>query len=765
MSIQDYSTLSTIKQEINSDDEDNKPQNSVEVQVLSYKDIKDEPNSDNEDYSHDQHIHNSPNDSKSTEILDQIVKIKDEDEFEFRIIELNGHIDDYSQLDSIVEFEDEQKTSFRIEDCNSYECLEFMDAEASQDADLSVSSRNLRSSQVSGSDGASGLTKQILNRAQLSVKLGKHGLISQNSDQRPQKLLKLNSQSDLKFDQNSSIFTIKQESSDEDLQQNQEFSLGSSTLSFLASSAEASSNQTSTNTMSSNLTLCSLISSNLTSKNQKVSPTSSTSNSISSNLTSKSPQISLKHFIPNFLQTQILQETSKTFHKSMKFSDICYQKFSNLSNVLQKLSLNEKLLSRILLKNPSNPQPQQITSKMQIISKSIRLDKSDLSELPGIVMETFRLKRHSINFEKKDGQVLNMFNIPYYVCTTCSTIFATQNVFFMHFKALHATVEKPFECWKCTTSFCTWKELLTHLKCHDENRLFNCKICFYPFKLRESYEKHMRTVHVDKVEKISCEICGRNFDNERDMLTHKNRHAGVGKIVHVGDVRSSHAVQRINSIKCIFCPAQFFKNENLEQHYKTHKSLERMKCRGCGKDVMVNPQYIIKNIKMREFKCIKCSAPTSNELNKTVSVEDGLIKIEKSCEQSTVGGDSIKAEEPKRVRTVNMSRENQNLSVKCYVCGIDVGSNIKLFWHMKGHLAKNEFKCSVCREDFKSRESMVEHCKAEHPTTAITKCKICNKEFHFVDMDTHMKTHLDTSSLVHAPKKIRLNLKGESDFV
>ena len=63
---------------------------------------------------------------------------------------------------------------------------------------------------------------------------------------------------------------------------------------------------------------------------------------------------------------------------------------------------------------------------------------------------------------------------------------------------------------------------------------------------------------------------------------------------------------------------------------------------------------------------------------------------------------------------------------------------------------------------------MVEHCKTQHSTTSVTKCKICNKEFHFVDLDTHMKVHEESSELSlpqkssYSPKMIRLDSKGEA---
>lgn len=138
-----------------------------------------------------------------------------------------------------------------------------------------------------------------------------------------------------------------------------------------------------------------------------------------------------------------------------------------------------------------------------------------------------------------------------------------------------------------------------------------------------------------------------------------------------------------------------------------------MKCRGCGKDVMVNPQYIIKNIKMREFKCIKCVTPISSghsslDIEKSVIISDGQIKIENNSEKEIICETSaskniqtvkLKAHELKKVTMMNVNQEINKLSVKCYVCGIEVGSNIKLFWHMKGHLGK-KMKCLIKSQFF-----------------------------------------------------------------
>lgn len=494
MSLEANPLILNIKKEISSDNEVEGTQNlhldqnlqtsasssirsNVKVQVLSYKDIPDikaVPDSENEDLNYYEDICDTSDATNgslnltSYESIDQIVKIKEENGFEFRIVELNSLSDDYednSQLDSVVEFEDEQKTTFRIDSLQNFEnCTnqESDDIERHQNDHPNQFLIDLGWNQVTKIDKNLKLCKQILHKAASRITLK---------------------------NQDSSNLLIKQEINDDEP---------------LVSQSTDKLSHTSTNTAF------------LKHENHS------------------------KVFTENFLQKQILQETLKVFRKKMKFSEVCYRKFANLSKILQRPSLNEKFLSRILLKNPLNSPPKDISNKVQLISKSIRLDKDDIAELPIKVMENFMLKKHSVNFEIREGQVINMFNIPYYICTSCSTVFATQNIFFMHYKILHTTVEKPFECWKCVTSYCSWKALLIHQKCHDQNRQFLCNYCFFPFKLRDTLEKHIKNVHVEKVEKISCEICGRRFDNERAMLIHKNRHAQVTRI---GETKSSHTVQ------------------------------------------------------------------------------------------------------------------------------------------------------------------------------------------------------------------------------
>ncbi|KAG5668507.1 hypothetical protein PVAND_016446 [Polypedilum vanderplanki] len=182
-----------------------------------------------------------------------------------------------------------------------------------------------------------------------------------------------------------------------------------------------------------------------------------------------------------------------------------------------------------------------------------------------------------------------------------------------------------------------------------------------------------------------------------------------------------------------------------------------MKCRNCNKTVMVNPQFILKNLKIREFKCIKCNENSEEKIENSPNC-DLPIKIVKV--------QTLKSNEAVQKR----SNGKKKMNVKCYVCGLEVGSNIKLFWHMKNHLEHKQFKCPVCRDDFSTREDMIDHCKAVHSKSNKVRCDICEKEFYNVDLTTHMKTHQGSSIRIESePKKaveivnLRNSVKQQSE--
>ena len=233
MSTEDISVFFAVKEEICSDDDDDYAtkesslnhnlqasinssiKNNIQVQVLSYLDIeniKEEPNSENEDLCYDQELSQTLN-SESTNYLDQIVKIKEEDEYEFRIVELNTLNDDYvdnNKLDSIVEFEEEQKTSFRVEDHNNYEAS--IDATQSQRITLNQFSTKPRFKPSNKADGNPKLAQKILNRAQNRSKNEGSNLVLHTSNQ----YVKEVSKEYLDSDQELSNSAIKQEVNNDD---------------------------------------------------------------------------------------------------------------------------------------------------------------------------------------------------------------------------------------------------------------------------------------------------------------------------------------------------------------------------------------------------------------------------------------------------------------------------------------------------------------------------------------------------------------------
>ena len=52
------------------------------------------------------------------------------------------------------------------------------------------------------------------------------------------------------------------------------------------------------------------------------------------------------------------------------------------------------------------------------------------------------------------------------------------------------------------------------------------------------------------------------------------------------------------------------------------------------------------------------------------------------------------------------------------ICGKVLSDKYKLSYHMKVHSSKKNFKCGLCRSEFKDRDNLRKHLKKFHPERA-----------------------------------------------
>lgn len=248
-----------------------------------------------------------------------------------------------------------------------------------------------------------------------------------------------------------------------------------------------------------------------------------------------------------------LTELTKKVNSSSEFdleSINISQMRKNSLNTSSKMSRNSQNLqfSKESFPNSSEQSSSKTFMDSKTHTKAIRIDSENFIEIPQMVLNQYSIKKFSFEIEKQHESSVIINNIPYYTCTICSIVFISQSDTFEHFKTTHAASDKPFKCWKCKADYYYWKNLAHHLKTHDENKTFTCKYCFYPFKVKESLDKHLEKVHSDRNDEISCDICGvRNFDTEEELMDHKGRHSGRRNIIEIEEVEESNERKAVKS--------------------------------------------------------------------------------------------------------------------------------------------------------------------------------------------------------------------------
>jgi len=54
------------------------------------------------------------------------------------------------------------------------------------------------------------------------------------------------------------------------------------------------------------------------------------------------------------------------------------------------------------------------------------------------------------------------------------------------------------------------------------NAIYMCEKCDKHFELKQEYELHMRVVH--ELQKLTCNVCNKNFTNQSNLKMHMNTH-------------------------------------------------------------------------------------------------------------------------------------------------------------------------------------------------------------------------------------------------
>lgn len=157
-----------------------------------------------------------------------------------------------------------------------------------------------------------------------------------------------------------------------------------------------------------------------------------------------------------------------------------------------------------------------------------------------------------------------------HVCSICSAAFKSVGNLHRH-QAIHAPT-KDFHCSNCQKSFKTKIALKVHNEAvHAVLKVFvNCTICKVIIQ-EKNLKSHIKNQHTEEGQErpFSCTICNKTFRAEK----HGQRHY---ESVH--DPKNKGVVYQ-----CADCPAQFYRQRELKEHWFVHYTGFIFQCETCLK--------------------------------------------------------------------------------------------------------------------------------------------------------------------------------------
>lgn len=177
-----------------------------------------------------------------------------------------------------------------------------------------------------------------------------------------------------------------------------------------------------------------------------------------------------------------------------------------------------------------------------------------------------------------------------YTCDICGAQFPSNTSCTSH-RRIHRP--KKLECKKCGKLFRFNYSLKEHMQIHVFRKPLKCEQCPKTFTLMRSLTAHVNTRHLNLVNSVTCEICGKILASERGLRFHRTMHTGE-KPHSCNDCQKSFPTRgelnkhmRIHQAKpyaCATCEKAFVRRWALELHVKALHTTERPhKCQVCQK--------------------------------------------------------------------------------------------------------------------------------------------------------------------------------------
>jgi len=119
------------------------------------------------------------------------------------------------------------------------------------------------------------------------------------------------------------------------------------------------------------------------------------------------------------------------------------------------------------------------------------------------------------------------------------------------------------ECFKCNRRFRTPSLLRNHIRIHNGEKPYHCRVCNRSFSEKGNMAKHFQAVHKNARPYV-CATCDRNFSQKHQLISHHE---------------AFHAKRRF---ACLICSRNCTSNRQLRLHAMRHgPDATRLRCKEC----------------------------------------------------------------------------------------------------------------------------------------------------------------------------------------
>ena len=368
------------------------------------------------------------------------------------------------------------------------------------------------------------------------------------------------------------------------------------------------------------------------------------------------------------------------------------------------------------------------------------------------------------DFEVAAANLLSLYTKPKFAdeddpskphkCSFCNRGFRKRANLNRHI--LTHTGERPFSCEKCGKTFSTAHAVKLHDRQHTGDKPYQCEKCLKKFTYYANYKIHLGS-HSDE-RPFPCVICGRAYT----MATTLKRHMKI----HSED----------KPWKCDQCPKQFAQEKQLKNHMVGHSSIRPFACNICdrhfaqtydlGKHMLKHAeQMYVDDIHPDAYKDGSVAALEGKDVTETDNNGDNKDGTDAALlGKSRTDTNGIKPEISRekwseKTEEMNKSKEDMdNMGVMGIGNGTDMGEVAKtplrqsrckvckevfvsLKQHMRVHMDRNPFYCTLCRREFLELTNLKQH-MTTHTGAKPYSCEDCGRGFaQASNLKSHMRIH------------------------